>query len=273
MATCQLRIRSPRISSFRRYNDLVVVVAVAKAGDKMEHWTAIDWLAYVTIWIPAIFIAIREATRSNLSPENRLRQLVHYRYLAYLPLVLLTIGSLILLGRAWGIIRPESTIGIATRPLSTLPSHLGPHPWLTVAFEEAGQRRYLNGGGNPRILTYLHSIPDTENKTEADDWASAFLEWSLNQVGITGPKNMAPRAWLNWGVPLSEGREGCIVILSFRGGDEHVGFLLAQDKDYVVVFAGNTVDAVGIRRYRKSDVLAYRWPMTEQSSRPKPADK
>jgi hypothetical protein len=30
VATCQLRIRSPRISSFRRYSDLVVVVAVAK---------------------------------------------------------------------------------------------------------------------------------------------------------------------------------------------------------------------------------------------------
>jgi uncharacterized protein (TIGR02594 family) len=229
-------------------------------GDSMEHWDLFGWITYVTILISAIFIAIREATRSNLAQTNRFRLIVHYRYLAYLPIVLITISGSIMLLRASGVIRPESSIGIATRPLSKLPPYLGPHTWLAVAFEEAGQRRYRNGSGNPRILTYLHSIPNTENKTELDDWASAFAEWSLNQVGISGPKNMAPRAWLNWGFPLSEGREGCIVILSFRGGDEHIGFLLAQDRDSVVVLAGNTVDEVGMRRYQKSDVLAYRWP-------------
>jgi len=41
--------------------------------------------------------------------------------------------------------------------------------------------------------------------------------------------------------------------------DEYVGFLLAKDTESVVVYTGNVVDAVGMRRYRKSDVLAYRW--------------
>jgi uncharacterized protein (TIGR02594 family) len=235
-------------------------LAIDKKGGTVEHWSSWDWLTYISIWIAAIFIAIREAVRTTLSPTNIFRRAIRARYLAYLPIVLMTVGGLILIARATGYIRPESTIGIVTRPLSAPSEYLGPHPWLDAAFGEFGERRYFPKASNPRIIMYLKTIPGTENKTEMDDWSSAFVEWSLNQTGISGPKTMAPRSWLYWGESISEGREGCIVILSFRGGDEHIGFLLAQDSNSVVVFGGNTVDEVGIRRYQKSDVLAYRWP-------------
>jgi uncharacterized protein (TIGR02594 family) len=229
----------------------------------MEHWSVFDFIGYVTLWIAAIFLAIREATRT-FHPENWLRKVFHFRWLSYLPVVCLIIGGTGFAARQWGFIRPDSSLGIVTRPLVGLPNDLGPHPWLEVAFEEFGQHRYGNNNNNPRILEYFKSVPDSESKSEKDDWASAFAEWSLNRVGISGPRNTIPRAWLDWGTVLSTGREGCIVILSFRGGDEHIGFLLAQDSTSVVVFGGNTVDAVAPRRYRKSDVLAYRWPNIEK---------
>jgi len=229
----------------------------------MEHWSFFDWIAFSSIWIAALFLAVREATRDNLDAGNWFRQAIRWRRLAYLPIVLLIIGTTIFVARQWGFIRPESNLGHVTRPLARLPADLGPHPWLTVAFEEFGQRRYGGGNNNPRILEYFKSIPGAERKSERDDWASPFAEWCLNQIGMSGPKSMAPRSWLNWGSALDEAREGAIVILSFRGGDEHIGFLLAQDSTSVVVFGGNTVDAVAPRRYQKSDVLAYRWPVVE----------
>jgi hypothetical protein len=72
-------------------------------------------------------------------------------------------------------------------------------PWLTVAFKEYEQARLVGPESNPRIMDYLRAIPGGENLTDKDDWASAFAEWSLNRVGISGPKSMSPRAWVTWG--------------------------------------------------------------------------
>jgi len=229
----------------------------------MEHWSAFDWFAYTSMWIGGTLLAVREATRNYLEAQNWFRKIFHVRWMAYAPLFFLFVSLGFFIARDRGIIRPESGLGVVTRPLIRPSAELGPHPWLAVAFQEFGERRYGSGNNNPHILTYFKSIPGTEKKSERDDWSSAFAEWSSNEVGISGPKNVAPRAWLNWGASLSEGREGCIVILSFRGGDEHIGFLLAQDDKTVVIYGGNTVDAVQPRRYQKSDVLAYRWPIIE----------
>jgi hypothetical protein len=43
-----------------------------------------------------------------------------------LPMVLLIISGVVIFARASGVIWPESALGIATRPLSTLPPNLGP---------------------------------------------------------------------------------------------------------------------------------------------------
>jgi uncharacterized protein (TIGR02594 family) len=132
-------------------------------------------------------------------------------------------------------------------------------PWLTVVLKEYGQARLVGTQSNPRILEYLHSIPDTEHFTDKDDWASAFAEWSLNQVGIRGPKDMKPKAWLTWGQQIKTPQPGAIAVFNFDG-TEHVGFILAETDRDLIVIGGNQETRVEVRRYPKSKVLDYRMP-------------
>ena len=70
----------------------------------------------------------------------------------------------------------------------------GDPPWIDVAFKEYEQARLVAPNNNPRILEYLQSIPGTERKSDKVDWASAFVEWTFNQVRIDGPKSIKASA-------------------------------------------------------------------------------
>jgi uncharacterized protein (TIGR02594 family) len=108
-------------------------------------------------------------------------------------------------------------------------------------------------------VKYFKSIGAKQYRDDLDDWASAFVEWSLNQSKIKGPKNDDPFAWLSWGQDLQKPIIGCIVVLSFSGL-HHVGFYFGDDGDFIKVLGGNESDAVRIFRYPKSAVFGYRWP-------------
>ena len=135
----------------------------------------------------------------------------------------------------------------------------GDTPWLTVALKEYDQARLVGPQSNPRILEYLQSIPGAENLTDKVDWASAFAEWSLNRVGIIGPKNMKPKSWVAWGRQITEPKPGAIAIFNFDG-TEHVGFVLTDAEDSLIVIGGNQETRVEVRRYPKSNVVDYRMP-------------
>jgi uncharacterized protein (TIGR02594 family) len=133
-------------------------------------------------------------------------------------------------------------------------------PWLKVAYGEMGQAEIPGPEENQRIVEYFKAIAAKRNyRDDIDDWASAFAEWSLNQVSLHGPKNDEPFEWLEWGLGLDKPVIGCIVILSFSGL-HHVGFYFGEDVDFVHVLGGNEDDAVRIYRYPKNSVYGYRWP-------------
>jgi uncharacterized protein (TIGR02594 family) len=101
----------------------------------------------------------------------------------------------------------------------------GPTPWLEVAYQEMGQKEIPGPGNNSRILEYVSAVQSTENiQEDVVDWASAFVEWSLKQVNIRGPKTMEPTNWLNWGRIINVPERGCIVVFGFGGDLTHVGF-------------------------------------------------
>ena len=53
---------------------------------------------------------------------------------------------------------------------------------------------------------------------------------------------------------------GCIVVFERQGGG-HVGFVVGQDKQgNLMVLGGNQGDAVNIKPFAKSRVIAYLWP-------------
>lgn len=132
-------------------------------------------------------------------------------------------------------------------------------PWLAVAFKEYGQARLVGPQSNPRILEYLHSVPGSENSTDKDDWASAFAEWCLNQVNINGPKSMKAKDWVTWGRGIKEPKPGAVAIFNFDG-TEHVGFVLIDSGDDLIVLGGNQETRVEVRRYPKSKIINYRIP-------------
>jgi uncharacterized protein (TIGR02594 family) len=136
--------------------------------------------------------------------------------------------------------------------------------WVRTAYQEQGQAEIPGPDENARIIEYFNTVRAKRNyRDDIDDWASAFVEWSLNKNGIIGPKADDPFHWLQWGQYLARPRFGCIVILSFSGL-RHVGFFLREADQFILVLGGNQDDAVNIGRYKKSDVIAYRWPPTQK---------
>jgi uncharacterized protein (TIGR02594 family) len=129
-------------------------------------------------------------------------------------------------------------------------------PWLAIAFKEYGQARLVGPQSNPRILEYLHSVPNSDNSTDKNDWASAFAEWCLNQVHINGPKSMKPKAWITWGQDIREPKPGAIAIFNFDG-TEHVGFVIVVNADDLIVLGGNQDTRVEVRRYPQSKIINY----------------
>jgi uncharacterized protein (TIGR02594 family) len=132
--------------------------------------------------------------------------------------------------------------------------------WIKIAYKERGQTEIPGPEENPRISEYFATIGAKKNyRDDVDDWASAFVEWSFNKAGITGPKNDDPFAWLRWGEKLNQPRVGCVVVLSFSGL-RHVGFFFSDNGESILVLGGNQNDTVNVSRYSKSSVIAYRVP-------------
>ena len=155
--------------------------------------------------------------------------------------------------------KSEGTIPGAVPPSVAILAPSTPE-WVKIAYNELGVREIPGPQENPHIVKYFSVIGAKPNyRDDIDDWASAFVEWSLNQVEIYGPKSDEPFAWLEWGKELDKPVIGCIVVMSFSGL-HHVGFYFGEDADFVHVLGGNEDDAVNIFRYPKSSVYGYRWP-------------
>lgn len=131
--------------------------------------------------------------------------------------------------------------------------------WVKVAYDQLGQKEIAGPQENPQIVAYFHAIDANPHRDDLEDWASAFVEWSFNSAGISGPKSHDPFAWLEWGQRLSRPVFGCVVVLSFSGL-RHVGFYFGDEDGFVRVLGGNEDDAVHVFRYPKTSVLDYRWP-------------
>jgi uncharacterized protein (TIGR02594 family) len=157
----------------------------------------------------------------------------------------------------------ESFITSAFRgsaPTTAYVPRSGSSPWLDVAMKEIGQKETPGPDNNGRVMEYIRAVRSTDGVQEDDvDWASAFVEWSLNQTGINGPKSMEPRNWLNWGRIIEMPERGCIVVFSF-GDISHVGFYVGDDGASYVVLGGNQTDQVQISRFHKARALGFRMP-------------
>jgi uncharacterized protein (TIGR02594 family) len=146
--------------------------------------------------------------------------------------------------------------------------------WIVVALNETGvsmagpdAKQHL-----PKIMGYMNTVshpPITfdEDGIITSDWSSAFVEWSLNQVGIQGPKSSNPLHWDHWKRLVWERANleadpelGCVMVFSLGGDRKHVAFFLTSSKDYFVVLGGNQNKGVGVKPYSRRQALSCHMP-------------
>ncbi|TWV79904.1 TIGR02594 family protein [Moraxella sp. VT-16-12] len=154
-------------------------------------------------------------------------------------------------------------------------------PWIEKAKEYIGTAEKVGKAENPVIVkmweqTFIATNQEEKLKqavwrTENTPWCGGFVGFILSSVGLTKHIPQAfplARAWASAGTRLEKPAYGCVVVFSRNGGG-HVGFVVGKDKfGNLMVLGGNQGDAVNIKPFAKSRVLAYRWCGTQSHPAP-----
>lgn len=140
--------------------------------------------------------------------------------------------------------------------------------YLAEAQKHVGQKEVPGPKSNPWIAQMWAALPGGKwfwTNYGSDDsrlaWCGGFVAYCLQVTGYPIVKSYASaRAWAAYGVGLTKPCHGCIVVFS-RDGGGHVGFVVGFAEDgRLLVLGGNQGDAVNIRAFDPSRVLAYRMP-------------
>ncbi len=135
--------------------------------------------------------------------------------------------------------------------------------WLDYARSEKGVAALTGSESSARVEEYHRSVSE-KPWDDKIPWCSSFLNWCMRQAGLPGTQSALARSWLSWGIPLTEPRVGCIVVLWREDQDSpkgHVGLFLRQDEKHVHLLGGNQLGAVREHFYPKEMILGYRWPV------------
>ena len=123
---------------------------------------------------------------------------------------------------------------------------------LLIALNEFAQAEVPGAGNNARIIEY-HQATSLRAKEDSVPWCSSFCCWVTKKAGLkTTPANAWAESWIGWGAK-SAAIPGAVVVLK-----NHVGFVVRETKSVVYCLGGNQSDAVNIKAYPISKVLAYR---------------
>lgn len=119
-------------------------------------------------------------------------------------------------------------------------------------FQSAWTQASGRGGlyANPLILLFFLST-NLHPSGDQTPWCSAFADWCLGRVGISGTHDAGALSWLHWGeevwrasdgLPPTRARPGDIAVFRHRGlpGRGHVAFFRGVTRDNP-----NSVDVLG----------------------------
>lgn len=132
-------------------------------------------------------------------------------------------------------------------------------PWYTFARQEIGIKEIPGPKSHPRVLEYLRSTG--LGLRDETPWCSAFVNFCVEQSGLTGTGKANARSWMKWGEECSF-RPGCIVVLWRKGKNSpfgHVGFGVQEEGKQIMLLGGNQANRVGENWFPKHRVLGYRW--------------
>lgn len=148
--------------------------------------------------------------------------------------------------------------------------------WVEEARKHIGVMEIVGTKHNPLILemwkvgfTATGQAERLKEKVWQNDetaWCGGFMAYVFANVGLAKhiPKYFpTARAWANVGTKLDKPAYGCVVVFS-RGNMGHVGIVVGEDQNgNLMVLGGNQANAVNIKPFSKSRVIAYRWCGTQ----------
>lgn len=135
----------------------------------------------------------------------------------------------------------------------------GDQPWMQTASKFLGTNEISGSGSNPLINQFHASTGN--NWSDDVPWCSSYVNYVMEQNGISGTGSASSQSWRNWGVDAGGPVVGSIVVFSWGGGKGHVGFVQSVNADGTInVLGGNQSNTVKVSRFSTSQVVGYRLP-------------
>ncbi len=134
-------------------------------------------------------------------------------------------------------------------------------PWLEEAKKFIGQKEIKGPKHNPNIISWWSKIGASWFVDDETPWCAGYTGAMLENVGIRSSRSAMARSYSRWGQALTGPAIGAIVVFERGQISGHVGFIVGRDQNNnLMVLGGNQGDAVNIKPFPVSRVVAYRWP-------------
>lgn len=136
---------------------------------------------------------------------------------------------------------------------------------LTEALKHYGTLEHTGKGSNANIIAWAKEVGCSAWYTDDDiPWCGLFVGVVAKRCGYPFPasKLLAARQWINWGEPITKGREMLWDVMVFkREGGGHVGFLVGMNNNAYLIYGGNQSNAVGFAWIAKERLIGARRPV------------
>ena len=140
--------------------------------------------------------------------------------------------------------------------------------WLTYARTFNGLAEYPGPATNPTIASWLKGLKAWWSN-DSDPWCGTFVAHCLQHSGISVPKNwFRALDWTTWGFEC----QPCVgaICVKKRAGGGHVFFAVGVGPGMIYGYGGNQGDKVCTVPFKRSDIIAFRWPLSEPTGEPLP---
>lgn len=149
--------------------------------------------------------------------------------------------------------------------------------WVAAGRAKIGTQEIKGVKHNPIILSMLEvAFKEAKLKQWVEDdetaWCGTFVAYCMAKANLAKHIPNKPnaifltaKAWATVGTAINKPAYGCIVVFN-RDGGGHVGIVVGKDRHgNLMVLGGNQSDAVNIKPFSTSRVIAYRWCGTQTS--------
>lgn len=129
---------------------------------------------------------------------------------------------------------------------------------IAVAVGYLGTNEAKGPVNNPVIMRWAQDLGLKQYTADSIAWCGLFVARVVSKAGFEPVKDpLWARNWAKWGTGEKVAMLGDVLVFVREGGG-HVGFYVAEDKDFYHVLGGNQSDSVTITRIAKSRCIGIR---------------